>query len=561
MAQLEIRHLSFTYPDQDSPTIADISLSVERGEYIALCGATGSGKTTLLRRLKRELAPAGQQTGEIFLDGVPLDDLDPRTAAGAVGYVMQRPEQQIVTDRVWHELAFGLENMGMERGRMRRRVSEMAAYFGIESWFERATDELSGGQKQLLNLASVMVMDPQILILDEPTAQLDPIAAADFLATVRRLNRELGLTVIITEHRLEDVIPECDRLLVLDGGRSVCCEPPAHAAAAMKKLPALVPFMPSAARLHAMLDAQGECPLSVRQGRRFIEENYGNTITSLPAHNSTDTRSCEPSPPPALEMKGCYFRYGRDLPDVLCGLDLRINSGELYFILGGNGSGKSTALSAAAGLLRCYSGSIRIFGKKLSEYKNQSLYRECTALLPQDVQTVFIHPTVRQELAEAGFDMTGDSLPDELSGILPAGFERFLDHHPYDLSGGQQQLLALARILGTKPRLLLLDEPTKGLDASLKKQIGTMLTALRDRGVTAAVVTHDVEFAAEYADRCALFFRGEITSCDTPREFFGGNSFYTTAVSRMTHGYYENAVTCADAAELCRLNGRTRSCL
>lgn len=548
MAQLDIRHLTFTYPGGTVPTVENVCLSVEKGEYIALCGATGSGKTTLLRQLKRELAPLGELTGEILLDGVPLAQLTERHSAQAVGYVMQRPEQQIVTDRVWHELAFGLENLGMERQKMRRRVSEMAAYFGIEDWFDRPTDQLSGGQKQLLNLAAVMVTDPQILILDEPTAQLDPIAAADFLATVRRLNRELGLTVIIAEHRLEDVIPECDRLAVMESGKLICCQPPEEAAARIGKDDPLLAAMPAPVRLYHALGGGGNCPLSVRAGRRFVEENYGNDSRSLP-EKWEDKQDAAP----ALEMSGCCFRYGKDLPDVLSGLDMRVNGGELYFILGGNGSGKSTALSAAAGLLKCYSGKIKIFGRKLSEYRNQSLYSGCVALLPQDVQTVFLRSTVRQELADAG-------ISDPESSGLPVDFSSILDTHPYDLSGGQQQMLALARVLGAKPRLLLMDEPTKGLDATLKAQVGQLLCRLRDSGMTIIVVTHDVEFAAEYADRCALFFRGEITSEGTPEDFFSGNSFYTTAVSRMTRGHYDGAVTCAQAAELCRLNGRKKPC-
>ncbi len=549
MAQLEIRNLTFAYPQSSQPAVSGVSLSVERGEYIALCGATGSGKTTLLRRLKREIAPLGEQSGEILLDGIPLDNLTDRQSAQMIGYVMQRPEQQIVTDRVWHELAFGLENMGMERQRMRRRVSEMAAYFGIEDWFDRPTDQLSGGQKQLLNLAAVMVMDPQILVLDEPTAQLDPIAAADFLATVRRLNRELGLTVIIAEHRLEEIIPECDRLAVMEKGRLVCCEPPAKAAARLRGSEPdsgrLLAYMPAAGRLYHELDSTGDCPLSVREGRRFIEDRFSNDIRSLPEERPTAGKNT-----PALEMSECFFRYGRDLPDVLSGLDLTVNEGEIYFILGGNGSGKSTALACAAGLQKCFSGRIKIFGRKLSDYKNGSLYDGCLALLPQDVQTVFLHPTVRQELEEAG----------EGAKALPWDFSALMDTHPYDLSGGQQQMLALARVMGAKPRLLLMDEPTKGLDASLKAEAGKILRALRDSGMTIVVVTHDVEFAAEYADRCALFFRGEITSEGTPVEFFSGNSFYTTAVSRMTRGHYDDAVTCTQAVQLCRLNGRKQPC-
>ncbi|MBQ1223162.1 MAG: ABC transporter ATP-binding protein, partial [Oscillospiraceae bacterium] len=205
MEALAVRDLTFSYAGNKENTVSNICFSLEKGDFLALCGATGSGKSTLLRLLKKELRPNGRLFGEVIVSGDSLENMDVRTSAAKVGFVFQRPEQQIVTDKVWHELAFGLENLGVETGTIRRRVSEMAAYFGIESWFEKSVSELSGGQKQLLNLASVMVMQPEILVLDEPTAQLDPIAASDFIATLSKLNRELGLTVVIAEHRLEEV--------------------------------------------------------------------------------------------------------------------------------------------------------------------------------------------------------------------------------------------------------------------------------------------------------------------------------------------------------------------
>jgi len=283
MAQLEVSNLSFSYSGADAPTLSGISFSVEKGQFVAICGATGSGKTTLLRCLKRELTPLGQLSGEIRCSGQPLSALDERTAARSIGFVMQRPEEQIVTDKVWHELAFGLENLGTDRQTMRRRVSEMASYFGIEQWFDRSTDQLSGGQKQLLNLAAVMVTDPDILILDEPTAQLDPIAAADFLSTLRRLNRDLAVTVIIVEHRLEDVIPDCDRLLVLEKGRLLDYDSPRVAAGRLGSHPALLEAMPAAVRLYNALSPEHDnCPLSVREGREFISSHFGNHVSQLP---------------------------------------------------------------------------------------------------------------------------------------------------------------------------------------------------------------------------------------------------------------------------------------
>lgn len=538
MELLAVENLSFTYPECDHAALCGITFSLRRGEFAAVCGATGSGKSTLLRMLKRELTPLGAKSGRVLYRATPLESLPDAVSACRIGFVMQRPEQQLVTDKVWHELAFGLENMGVPSETIRRRVAEMACYFGIADWFERDVASLSGGQKQLLNLAAVMVMQPEVLILDEPTAQLDPIAAAEFLATLQKLNRELSLTILLAEHRLEDVVPVCDRLLVMRAGALLANDAPRTAIRALRDVPELLCAMPAAVRLYHALGAAGDCPLTVREGREFVVGGYGNAV------KAPEQTAYTPSQTPALSLSDVYFRYGRALPDVLCGLTFTVYEGESYCILGENGAGKSTALAAAAKCCRIYSGQIRVFGKKLQAYDDASLYHGGLALLPQDVQTVFLRNTVREELADADQTMLGYD------------FTPLLSKHPYDLSGGEQQLVALAKVLAGKPRLLLLDEPTKGLDAHAKQGLLRVLQELKAGGMTIVTVTHDVEFAAEFADRCALFFRGEIVSEDVPRRFFAENYFYTTAASRMTRGYFENVVTLADAVELCRKNGR-----
>ena len=535
MALLTVKNLTFTYPNCKKPAIEDISLRVEKGEFLTVCGPTGCGKSTLLRLMKRELAPLGTLSGEITVGGRLQSALTDREAAARIGYVMQKPEHQIVTDKVWHELAFGLENMGLPQPEIARRVAEMAAYFGIESWFDKDVSALSGGQKQLLNLAAVMLMQPELLILDEPTAQLDPIAASDFIATVRKINRELGLTVIITEHRLEEVIPACDRLLVLRDGRILDCDAPRAVVGRLADMPELMAFMPAAARLFHAVQATGDCPLDVREGRAFIEAQ--GCTGCLPAEAPLDENAS-----PALEFRDVFFRYGRNLPDVLSGMSFIVRKGEICCILGGNGSGKSTTLSVASALNRAYSGEVRVFGKKLREYRNQGLYRNCLTLLPQDVQSVFLCNTVREELAECG--ASADLLPIDLTPLM--------EKHPYDISGGEQQLVALAKVLATQPRLLLLDEPTKGVDAAAKARLIGVLKTLKAQGMTLVIVTHDVEFAAECADRCCFVFHGRIVSQGTPRAFFRQNSFYTTAVSRMSRGLIDGAVTVADAASFLR---------
>lgn len=539
MAQLTIENLSFTYPLCDEPVLRNISAEITDGEFVAVCGATGSGKSTLLRLMKREAAPLGKISGRILFDGIPTDQLDAHLSASSIGFVMQKPEQQIVTDKVWHELAFGLENMNVPQDVIARRIAEMAAYFGIDEWFGKNTAELSGGQKQLLNLASVMVMQPGVLLLDEPTSQLDPITASEFIGTVKKLNRELGLTVVIVEHRLEEVIPLADKLLVIENGGVFAFDTPQRVIGELADKPDLLCAMPSAARLYHRLGGNTEpCPLDVRGGRDFIRANYKNNVRLLP-----DVKY-KPPKTPAVEFRDVWFRYNRNFPDVLCGLDFTVYENEICCILGGNGSGKSTAMMAASDLLKPYSGEIRVFGKRLREYKNQSLYRGCLTYLPQDVQTVFLCNTVREEIGEIGGMC--DAFPFDLSGLL--------DKHPYDLSGGEMQLAALAKVLACEPKILLLDEPTKGLDAHAKKRFTEVVRNLKKKGMTVVIVTHDIEFAAVCADRCAMMFRGTIVSEGIPRTFFAENSFYTTAVGRMTKGYYDNAVTVEDAAELCMLN-------
>ncbi len=540
MEILNVKGLSFTYPQCGNKALDDITFSVSRGEFIVLCGATGSGKTTLLRMLKRELTPLGEKEGVIEYNGKNIDELDERTSASAIGFVMQRPEQQIVTDKVWHELAFGLENLGFKRDEIARRAAEVASYFGMSEWYEKNTEELSGGQKQLLNLASILAVHPDIIILDEPTSQLDPIAASEFIAALKRLNREFSITIIISEHRLEELVPVCDRLMVMDKGKVVYFDEPKKAAPYIKELPQVQLGMPSAARLYYKLDNGSESPLTIREGKDYIEFNYKNEVRAL--HQRKYGHSDEK----ALEFKDVSFRYSRDSRDILKGLDLTVYKGELFSVLGGNGAGKTTFLKAAADLLKIYNGQIRIFGKKTKEYKNRSLYRNCLAMLPQDVQTVFLKNTVREELDDSGTDIK--SLPFDLSYLL--------EKHPHDLSGGEQQLLALAKVLAANPHLLLLDEPTKGLDAAAKQKISGVLHDLKEKKVTVVSVTHDVEFAAMSSDRCAMFFNGCIAASGTPDEFFSENTFYTTAISRITRGVYDKIVTLEDAVEICTLNGR-----
>ena len=553
---LQIDNLSFRYPGAQSKALDGISFRVRAGEFVVICGESGCGKTTLLKMLKRELSPHGEKSGGILYNGMDQAALDDRTAACEIGYVLQNPENQVVTDKVWHELAFGLESLGFPTDVIRRRVSEMASYFGIQTWFRKNTNELSGGQKQMLNLASIMAMQPKILILDEPTSQLDPIAAADFIATLQKLNRELGLTIVLVEHRLEEVFPIADRVMMMEQGRILLFDRPEIVGTQLRDLHAghhMLAGLPSAVRIFNALEVNAPCPLTVKEGRDFLSGHFGSAVDHLdiPPYVHRDQV--------AVEMKNVWFRYERELPDVLRGVTFSVYEGESLCILGGNGTGKTTTLSVLAGLNKAYRGRVTIGGKKIGDYKGNALYRHNVALLPQNPQTVFLKKTVREDFQEICKVMDYGKeeqapLIDEVAGKL--GIAHLLDKHPYDLSGGEQQKAALAKMLLLKPKILLLDKPTKGIDAHAKENLAGILRGLKAEGITIVIVTHDVEFAAVNADRCALFFDGEITSIDTPAAFFSDNNFYTTAANRIARHMYKNAVSCEDVAALCRLNPR-----
>ena len=544
MAHFEIRDLTFSYPAAKGGLSLDhVSLTVKKGEYVVLCGKSGSGKTTLLRHLKPVLAPHGRRSGSVLFNGCDLAGVSQREQAAKIGCVMQDPDDQIVTDKVWHELAFGLESLGCEQKIMRARVAEMACYFGIQDWFHRDVAALSGGQKQLLNLASVMAMQPEVLILDEPTSQLDPIAASDFLNTVRKINTELGTTVIITEHRTEDIFPYADRAVVMDGGRIAADGTPRAVARLLyEQKNDMFAAMPTPVRVFYNAGGEGDCPLTVREGRTWLQAAAGRTPLCKEAPPLAG-----PDVPPALSLKELWFRYEKNAPDILRGVDLEVAPGTLAAIVGGNGAGKSTTLKAICGICRPYRGRVKIFGRPLEKYKNAELFRGGLAMLPQDPKSLFVKKTVREDLAE----MTDDApLLAETAALC--GIDRLLDSHPYDLSGGEQQRAALAKVLLTRPRLLLLDEPTKGIDCFFKEALAQILAALKAQGVTVIMVSHDVEFCARHADTVSMFFDGQVLTTDTPRRFFGANSFYTTAANRMSRHVFQNAVTAEDVTELYR---------
>lgn len=564
MGHFKIENLSYTYPNCKEKALDQVNLVIEKGQYITVCGRSGSGKTTLLRHLKSVLTPHGKRTGGVFFEGQPLEEVSLKEQSGKIGYVMQNPDNQIVTDKVWHELAFGLESLGCDQKTMRLRVAEMASYFGIQGWFHKDVAELSGGQKQLLNLASIMAMQPSVIILDEPTSQLDPIAAADFLNTVRKINLELGTTIIITEHRLEDIYYASDRVVVMEKGRIIADDEPRAVGAQLRADGSdMFAAMPSPVQIYYGTESRLPCPLTVREGRtwlsKYLESEIGGEYAEADriltdARSVDDGQDYEAPDHGILEVQEAWFRYEKDAPDILKGVSFKVRPGELFAIVGGNGTGKSTTLKAICDICRPYRGKILVEGKAVAKYKGQDLFRKRLSMLPQDPQSLFVKKTIREDLEEM---LPSGGSKEERETLIRTTAEtceivELLDKHPYDLSGGEQQRAALAKVLMTSPRILLLDEPTKGIDAFFKLKFAKILKRLQEQGVTIVMVSHDIEFCARYADAVSMFFDGSIMTTNTPNRFFSRNSFYTTAANRMSRHVFENAVTNEDVIRLIR---------
>ena len=525
MAEISIENLSFYYAGQEQPALKDISLHIRQGEFVVLIGSSGSGKSTLLRQLKPILTPKGTQSGMIKLDEQPIGQLNAKEQAEKIGFLLQTPEHQLVAEEVWQELAFGLENLGYHTETIRMRVAEMANYFGIQHWFDRSVSELSGGQKQLLNLAAILALHPDVLLLDEPLSQLDPIAAENFLITLRKINRDLGVTIVLSEHRLEQVLPEADRVIVLDGGSVFCDGEPAKVAECLVKVQhPMFDSMPTPARLAAALGFE-EYPLTVRQGRAWVQTLSLAGEMTAPNKKSVGEKM--------VEAKRVYMRYEKNRQDVLQELDITLHTGELYALLGGNGSGKSTLLQVLCGIRKPYAG-------KIKQHKGIKI-----AMLPQDVQTLFGKETVQEELEEI---TTDTEKLQQISKVWK--LEQVLTQHPYDISGGEQQRLAMAKLWLLDADVLLLDEPTKGMEQTFKRHLAQIFAEAKTQGKCILMASHDIEFCAEYADRCGMLFRGELTAEGPAGTLFEKHMFYTTSVNRMVRNICPQAVTIRDLLAL-----------
>lgn len=583
----EFKNISFRYALSKKEALKNIDLHINEGEFILITGRSGSGKSTLLKHFKKSMTPEGSRSGDILFEGVSFDDIDKVREATVIGYVGQNPDNQIVTDKVWHELAFGLENIGVKSDEINKRIAETASYFGLTQIFEKDVFVLSGGQKQLLNLASVVVMQPKLIVLDEPTSQLDPIAAQHFIDTVVRLNTELGMTVVITEHKLSEIYSHADRIVIMEDGEIICDDTPVNASAFIAENSGDIPAfggLPASVRIYAKADKNirgsadfRKCPLNVREARKWLSGAYQakqadsrckNYMTEMQAETDQYTKSSQKNEANrhtklkskietdrsiksdnAVCLKNVSFRYGKNLRNVLEDINFTVKKGDFMAIVGANGSGKTTFLRLLGGIIKKSSGKIVCNGR--------------TVCLAQNPMSMFTEISVEEELAQIMTDKAnvwakGLSIEEKKSEIdmelNKNELEAYRKVNPYDLSGGQQQKLALSKVLLLKPDILLLDEPTKGLDAQFKEQLGERLTKLvKNDNVTIIMVSHDIEFCAEYAANCAMIFNGKVMAKEAATEFFEGNRYYTTEAARIASGIIPHCVTVEQITEALNL--------
>lgn len=537
MAIYQLQNISFAYPNNTNTTLTHINLSIEKGDFVLLFGSSGSGKSTLIRQLKKEVLPEGTLQGKILYENCLLSDLEDKRSVSEIGMVFQNPDNQIIMGTVYEELTFAMENLGFSTSEIQRRTAEIVTFFGINNWLNQSTHTLSGGQKQLLNLASIMMLRPKVLLLDEPTSQLDPIATKEFLDILRQLNEELSITIIITEHRIENVFPLVNKVYLLDSGHLRHSGSPKEVIYEIWQQgdSRLLDYLPSASLLYFNMVSTptiNDIPITIKSAKRWFDSYISKKLINSP---HTDTPYLQNTS--ILKSKDLYFQYAKDSPFILKNLSFSIESNSFVAILGGNGSGKST-------LLKCISGILKPVRGKIST--DASL-----GYLAQNPMLYFNQDTVQSQLDSYTKKFNTD--PDTLNHLMQwLELSPLLNKHPYDISGGQQQKLALALVLLSNPDILLLDEPTKGLDPFTKKHLATLLHTLLNKGKTIIMVSHDMEFVAKYTTHTTLMFDGKLLPIHSTKDFFYHNYFYTPAINRIVREAFPWAIDLKDVTALCQ---------
>ncbi len=522
---IDLERVTYRYPDREAAALNRFDLTVEEGETLLVAGPSGSGKSTLLRALNG-LVPhfhGGALQGRARVGGRDPAALGPRGMSDIAGFATQDPEAHFVAEIVEDELAFAMENHGVKPAVMRRRVEEALDLLSIAHLRRRRIDTLSGGERQRVAIAAVLTLQPALLILDEPTSQLDPQAAEDVLNALRRLNEDLGMTVVLSEHRVERAASHVDRALLLQPDAPPNLGLPGEALAGS-------PLAPPITRLGAALGWRPP-PLTVKQARRH--PSFASTLAALEA--ASTAAPDQTAPEPAVRVNQLWTRYPNGI-EALTGLSFAAPRGRLTALMGRNGSGKSTLLKTLAGLIKPARGSavlVRRDGAVIDPAAQPpAATAQTVGFVPQHAARLLFHETVREELA---FSLRAQEQPEPAieRWLTRFGLANLRDAHPRDLSVGERQRLALAAILAGEPDILLLDEPTRGLDATDKTRLAELLRALCDQGVSVLMATHDVELAADCADRVALLGEGRLAAEGSIREVMNESMTFSTQINKL----------------------------
>lgn len=557
MKSVEIESLTYTYPQAEKPALSQVSLEIEEGEFVLLIGGSGSGKSTLLRVLKG-LIPnfhGGKLSGNVRIEGLMASQLSAKDWASKIGLVFQNPEDQVVMSRVEDELAFGLENIGMDQLTMQRRLLEVSDALGLNELLEASTATLSGGQLQKTAMASILVMQPHILLMDEPTSQLDPFAGEDILSLAKRLNEDNGMTIILAEQRLERCIHLADRVIYMENGKIVLNTVNIQEALnylAQHDCPAIHPLGKVFSNTKTPC---AEIPLTVKSGRRLLrtlgiknQENKEQVPSGQKQGFFKKKTPTNEETPSVLSVDNIHFAYPEG-PKRLNGVSFQLKPASFTVLMGENGAGKSTLFKLIVGLLKPTSGKVS-WDSSLNNGVLKTTETGRIGYLSQCPNDYLFSETVA---AEIQFTLTqkGLVMDEHVKALLShLGLEPFLQRHPRDLSAGERQKVALASVMASSPDLLLLDEPTRGLDYHAKESLGKYLLKLTEEGLTVLMITHDVEFAAEYAQDVLLMTKGRIIAQGKKSALLTDSIFYASQVSKLFAVFEHSAVTVEEAVEI-----------
>ncbi|NMC61099.1 MAG: ABC transporter ATP-binding protein [Candidatus Methanofastidiosa archaeon] len=528
---IRFKDFSFFYPDSLKPSLDRINVKIEEGEFLVISGPSGGGKSTFLRSING-LIPnfyGGKISGEVLVHGRNASETPTNQMSELVGMVFQDPENQLISNHVEREIAFGMENLCFPNDLMKKRIEEALDAVNISRLRNRITSELSGGQKQKVAIASALAMHPSILLLDEPTSELDPRSAEEVLNVIEKINDELGLTILLVEHRLERVIHHVDRILMIDGGKLIYDGSPRNIKS--EHIENWKVGLPPVTRLSLNFKDRlnNGIPLTVKEARLSLKgvlSNPKNKI-SWERKNSSDRIS--------FSMEKVFFSYDGE-KDVLKNISLNVYEGDMIALMGKNASGKTTLVKLMNGLIKQRKGKVLLFGKKIGDYSIDDLIKK-VGIVFQDPNLHLFNDTVQEEVAFVlrNLEMEEKLIDKKVEEILRRfKIYQYRNIYPHDLSGGERQRVALASVLVSEPEILILDEPTRGMDYYLKREL---ISYLREKAKTVIMVTHDVETAAEFADRVILLSEGNIISDGNKRDVLSKALLFSPQINRLVQPY------------------------